>query len=110
MGRAIDSTTLALSWIPPVAERRNGLLQRYIISTTELETGTTAFYNSTTESIVIGGRHPFYRYSYIIAAETIGRGPYSVASMTHMPEAGMHDCTLVSSLCIARLLVKLNCS
>lgn len=88
MARIINATTLSLSWSPPVPERRNGLIQRYVVSITELETGTTQLYNSTQGSIVIGGRHPFYRYSYIVAAETIGRGPYSVASMTHMPEAG----------------------
>lgn len=86
--RIVNPTTLALSWLPPLPERRNGLVQRYIISITELETRTTQLYNSTEANIVISGQHPFYRYSYIIAAETIGRGPYSVASMVHMPEAG----------------------
>ena len=83
-----DPTVLTLTWAPPVPERRNGLIQRYIISVTELETRTTELFNTTVESISITGRHPFYRYSYIVAAVTIGRGPYSVASIIHLPEAG----------------------
>lgn len=71
-------------------EHRNGLIVRYIINITELETRTTELYNATDESIVIGGRHPFYRYSYAVTAETVGQGPYSVARITHMPEAGKH--------------------
>ena len=92
MATAVDATTLSLAWSPPVPERRNGVIQRYTISITEMETRTTEVFNTTGESIVISGRHPFYRYSYIIAAETIGRGPYSVASLIRMPEAGTTLC------------------
>lgn len=89
LAQSANPTTLNLSWSPPVADRRNGLIQRYTISVTELETGALEQFNTTAESFVVSGRHPFYRYSYVVAAETIGLGPYSVASVIHMPEAGI---------------------
>ena len=84
----IDVTTLNISWSPPVPEHRNGLIQRYVIRVTELDTGILDQFVTTNQSIIIRGRHPFYRYNYSIAAETIGLGPYSVAKVIHMPEAG----------------------
>ena len=69
-------------------ERINGLIRRYIVSVTELETGTTEQFFTVEDNITIRGRHPFYRYSYVVAAVTIGQGPYSASSIIHMPEAG----------------------
>ena len=87
---ASDPTVLTLTWSQPVPERRNGLIQHYIISVTELDTRNTELLNTTEEMISIPDRHPFYRYSYIVAAVTIGQGPFSVASIIHMPEGGTH--------------------
>lgn len=61
---------------------------RYSIRITELETRTSEQLSSTEESINITNRHPYYRYSYIVAAVTVGQGPYSAATLIHMPEAG----------------------
>ena len=85
----VSPTTLNLSWSPPTEERRNGLIQLFTVSITELETRTLQTFTTPGESIIISNRHPFYRYSFTIAAETvIGRGPFSVTSTVHMPEAG----------------------
>ena len=84
-------TVFNLFWTPPLTEHRNGLIRGYVIQVTELETGRIEQFNTTDKTIVIYGRHPFYRYSYVIAAESIGPGPYSVASLIHMPEAGNTD-------------------
>ena len=92
VARATNSSTLIISWAPPVAERLNGLIQRYQISITGLETRTSEQFSTTEESIVIANRHPYYRYSYMVAAVTTGQGPYSTATLVRMPEAG--KCTL----------------
>lgn len=85
----MDPSTLSLSWLPPLPERRNGFIQQYIISITDLETGMTQLVNTTEQITIVSDLHPFYRYSYTVAAETaVGRGPYSVVSLIHMPEAG----------------------
>ena len=74
------------------------MIQQYTISITELETQTTEMFNATEEAIVISDQHPFYRYIYSVAAETIvGQGPFSVARMVHLPEAGKRE--LVSMWC-----------
>lgn len=68
------------------------MIQQYAISITELETQTAEMFSTMGEAIVISSRHPFYRYSYSVAAETIiGQGPFSVASMVHLPEAGKRE-------------------
>lgn len=90
VARATDATTLRISWAPPVAERVNGLIQRYSLSITELETGTSEQFSTREESIAINDRHPYYRYGYVVAAVTTGQGPYSVATLIRMPEAGRY--------------------
>ena len=90
VAQVVDPTVFTLTWSPPVPERRNGLIQRYIVSVTELDSRTTELFNSTVERISITGRLPFRRYSYTVAAVTIGQGPFSVASIIHLPQAGMY--------------------
>ena len=87
---AVDPTTLRISWDPPVAERLNGMVQAYSISITEIETGESQMFSTANESIVIPNRHPYYRYRYLVAAVTTGQGPFSVATLIRMPEAGMY--------------------
>lgn len=96
VARATNSSTLSISWAPPVAGRLNGMIQRYEISITELETRTSQQFSTTDESIVIPNRHPYYRYSYIVAAVTTGQGPYSAATLIRMPEAGKIRASLMS--------------
>ncbi len=64
------------------------MILRYSINITEQETRTVTTLETTNQSIVITERHPYYRYGYIVSAVTIGPGPYSVASIIRMPEAG----------------------
>ena len=85
---ATNSSTLSIWWSPPVPGQRNGVIQRYIINITELETGIVEQFYTTEGNIVIGGRHPYYRYSCIVATETIGLGPFSTETIIQMPEAG----------------------
>ena len=80
-------------------QRRNGLIQRYSINITEQQTGIVSTIQTTNQSIVIRERHPFYRYGYIVTAVTVGPGPYSVASVIHMPEAGKGAGTLFNCYC-----------
>ena len=87
--QVLDPTSLTLSWAPPLTERTNGLIQRYHVRITELETGQVRELNVTETSVVVSGLHPFYQYRYIVAAVTVGVGPYSVASLVRLPEARM---------------------
>lgn len=85
----MDPYTFVVIWQPPPAVERNGIIRNYVVNLTELETGTVEQYIIFPElNITITSRHPFYRYRYAVAAETISLGPYSDPQVVHLPEAG----------------------
>ncbi len=77
-----------MAWTAPIAENQNGYIREYQVRLVEIDTGVLLTYSTTEEGIHIPNLHPFYRYSYSIAAVTIGLGPYSEAAIIQMPEAG----------------------
>ena len=84
-----NSTTLVLSWQPPASENQNGIIVHYIVNITEMETGRLLSFtavNMTTLSVPM--LHPFYTYTCIVAAVTVGVGPYSATVEVEMPEDG----------------------
>lgn len=84
----ISPTVFVLRWQPPLMEDVNGVVRRYTVNVTELETGRVEQYFTTELNVIVESRHPFYRYRYVLAAETVGLGPFSDPSIIHMPEAG----------------------
>ena len=99
---AIHATALMIFWRPP-SYHPNGIIRRYVLRLSEIETGRQEQFFTNNTTITISNRHPFYYYSCIISAETIGQGPFSKAVIILMPEAG----TLRSSshcflMCILR--------
>ena len=83
------STTLVLSWQPPAPENQNGIIVHYIVNITEMETGRLLSFtavNMTTLSVPM--LHPFYTYTCIVAAVTVGIGPYSATVEVELPEDG----------------------
>ena len=106
---AEDSRTLRLTWQPPNNNSRNGIIQRYYINITELNTQSSFVVETISESVVVYDLHPYYRYSCIVAAETVELGPFSVPVTIQLPEDGMcmidyfvfhslqHVCTAPSS-------------
>ncbi len=85
---ALSPFELHIQWEPPSAELRNGVVRRYAVNITEVDSMTPQMFYSEDNNITLISRHPFYQYSYSIAAETTGRGPYSSAGIIQMPEAG----------------------
>ena len=83
-----DSRSLQLSWRPPANRSRNGIIQRYIVNITELDTGSTFQLETNDLFIVVDNLHPYYQYSCTVAAETVGLGPFSVAVIIGLPEDG----------------------
>ena len=77
-GNAMSSTGITLSWDPPPVDEQNGIITRYMISITELETGRSFSLFSPTTSVNVTSLHPYYTYNCTIAAVTIvGDGPYT---------------------------------
>ena len=89
--RSESSTTLTLSWQPPAPENQNGIILHYIVNITEMETGIVFSYTAVNSTILtVPALHPFYNYTCIVAAVTVGVGPYSAPAVIQMPEDGKH--------------------
>ena len=88
----LSSTAFSLTWQPPPVDRQNGIILGYFINMTELDTGRhTQLIANTTSLSVNTGLHPFYRYHFVIAAETvIGRGPPSREHLARTLEDGIY--------------------
>ena len=67
---------------------RHGIIQEYHINLTEQETETLTTYTSTETSIEISRLHPFYNYTWIVTAVTIGEGPYTASDTVMTLEDG----------------------
>ena len=86
---ALGPTVLYISWEPPNVEHRNGVIWRYAINITEIQTMSFETFSTTKNNFTLINCHPFYQYHYTIAAETIGLGPFSSGNVIQMPEAGV---------------------
>ena len=86
--------SLTLMWNPPPFEQTNGVIQYYALAVTELDTGQV--YTSTSESVVtvVNNLHPYYSYQCVIAAYTVGLGPYSDAITVQLNEKGVFNLQL----------------
>lgn len=74
---ALSSTAINLTWRPPVSSMQNGVIRNYYINITVEDTAQQLFFTSNVTSLTINGLHPFYTYTYMMAAVTIGLGAYS---------------------------------
>ena len=83
------STTLVLSWQPPAPENQNGIIVHYKVNITEMETGRLLSFTAVnTTTLSVNMLHPFYTYTCIVAAVTVGIGPYSATVEVELPEDG----------------------
>ena len=67
-----------LSWDSPDEELKNGVILYYQISVTETQTNTTTYHTSYSNSFTLSFLHPAYTYQCMIAAYTVGLGPFSL--------------------------------
>ena len=89
----VDSTTLLITWMPPLASLQNGIIRNYKLSVTETETTTTTLFTlNDVLSHTVRDLHPFYNYEVRMAAVTVGDGPFSDLVGVQLPES----CTLTA--------------
>ena len=105
---ALGSRTLHITWQPPVEEERNGIIRRYVINITELDSGNEYQLENVTTEITVQDLHPFYRYSYSVAAETVALGPFTLGSIIEMPEDGKLTKAIMLNVLIHLSLVLLQ--
>ena len=85
-GTALNSTHIGLVWDPPPEVDHRGIIHEYRLNVTELDTGLIFRIASTVTEATIGPLHPYYSYSSIITAFTVGEGPYSSAVVVRTDE------------------------
>lgn len=89
-GEALSSSSLLLTWQPPPASQINGILIGYIVNMTETVSGNQFQISTNNTEYTFGGLHPFYRYTFIIAAVTVGQGPFGEIFSLTTPQDGMN--------------------
>ena len=79
----VTSRSISLTWDPPTAANQNGIIRSYIINMAVLESGEKIQLMTNDTKIDLELLHPYYTYSFVISAVTIGPGPpSSVYSVT----------------------------
>ena len=88
---SLDAMTIELVWEPPPLDTHNGIIRRYTIDIFISETRENIFKLRTDNltSMVLTDLHPYYTYTFQIAAVTIAAGPQSVAVTARTSESGM---------------------
>ena len=87
-GSVASSTNILLTWEAPVSSGQNGIIQHYVVRVTEVETMREFLLTSVTTSISAVDLHPYYTYSFTVAAVTIGQGPSTPALSLQTLEDG----------------------
>ena len=85
---ASTPVSLTLFWTAPNFSNHNGIIRNYVIAVHEVETGRNFTAHSNTTQVTLEPLHPYYTYRCSIAAETVGRGPFSLHVTEQLPEAG----------------------
>ena len=88
-GSSVDSRTVVIQWDAPSAEHHNGIIRRYIVNITILETGDTWTDSFSGTTAIIGSLIPSFTYRFRVTAYTVAAGPYSTVITIKMPEDGM---------------------
>ena len=80
----VTSTTMELSWEPPLPSTHNGVIDSYIVIVFEITTNLVvqSHQNVVSTSITLTGLHPAYDYMLSVAAFTVDLGPDSSITVT----------------------------
>ena len=82
-----SSSTVTLHWSPPESHLLNGVIQHYVITLSNIETGQSTLLTSENTTFYITNLHPFYTYSCSVVAVTVGSSP-AINISFQMPEDG----------------------
>ena len=85
---SINSRNVHLSWSVPPLEYHNGIIRKFYINITEVDTGIKFQRISFGTSLIISSLHPFYIYWFSVAAFTVDLGPFTEPSELQMPQDG----------------------
>ena len=85
---SLNSTSLSISWSPPLLPHTNGIIQYYIVNVSVAESQANLQYETSSLSLTLNGLHPFYTHTVIVSAVTIAPGPFSNEFVQKLPADG----------------------
>ena len=89
---AVSSSSIRITWIPPLEEQQNGVIRSYSINVTEIPTGNVrTFVAHGDERIkIVNQLHPYYMYGCAVAANTVGLGPAAFTQTLTFPAGELY--------------------
>ena len=84
---ATSTSVMLLLWNPPAFDSTNGIVQHYVLTVLEQETGNTTQITTTNTNYTMTGLHPYYTYMCSVSAVTVANGPQAFVTI-QMPEDG----------------------
>jgi len=92
----VNSTSVTISWDPPLPEIQNGVIVAYAINLTTVGgSGNISEYSSDRNNITVVLLNPFTTYVYTVAAQTsVGTGPFTNSFTVMTLEDGMFTALL----------------
>lgn len=88
---ATNATSVIISWVAPLQEYRNGIIQSYTVRVVGVHTDEDFTLSINSTEIVVDNLHPFYSYEFTVAAVTTSLGPFSLPVTLAMPPAGQYN-------------------
>ena len=85
---SVDASTVALQWSPPPPDTHNGIVRKYIVNATAVQTGVSTLTNITGTTGIIVSLIPSFTYTFSVSAFTVSAGPYSAEVTISLPEDG----------------------
>ena len=85
---SISSTSLSISWSPPLPAQVNGIIQYYIVNVSVAESQQKLQFETSSMSLTLNDLHPFYSHTVIVAAVTVAPGPFSNEFVQKLPPDG----------------------
>jgi receptor-type tyrosine-protein phosphatase Q len=79
----LNAYSFIITWSPPRSSSQNGVINHYNLQLND----TTGLRSVTQTSYTAKNLHPYFIYTYSIAAFTVDTGPYSLQMSVRMPEA-----------------------
>ena len=79
---------MSLSWDPLPIEQQNGIIRQYVIAANRTDNPPGFQLTSNTTALFVDDLSPYRNYSFAVAAETIGLGPFTLEVVVSLPEDG----------------------
>ena len=79
---------MAIQWTAPPSEDQNGVIRKYLINVTAIDTGKKDTYIFTGTTAIIASLIPSFTYEFTLSAYTVASGPYSNVTTITLPEDG----------------------